>query len=78
MEVITKEFKALSYDELSNESKEFAYSKWYQYHEFGWNYEYQNTMSKFCDIFRIKLKNWSVDTYNYVLTKLWFFGIMFL
>lgn len=65
METVTKEFNVYKYTELSEKAKNFAYDRWYQNAEFGWNQEYRDTLDEFCERFRIRITRWSVGPDRY-------------
>lgn len=53
-----------SFDELNEKAKEKAYSEWYLEYQI-FDDELLDTLSKFCDIFGIRLISYDVDEYNY-------------
>ena len=54
------------YNELSEESKNNAYSYWLE-HIFFFDDEYKESLNKFCDIFSLKGVEYGFDEYNYYI-----------
>lgn len=52
------------FEELSEEAQENAYSSWLDGFEYFWSKENSDSLKVFCDLFNIKLKNWSYGGNN--------------
>ena len=53
-----------SFDELSDEAKDKARSKYRENCDFHWNDECKDSINAFCDHFGIRLTAWSVSPYS--------------
>ena len=64
MHTITKEYKVYSFDELSEEAKDRAYSDYLKYYDYPWSGEVETCIEGIEKLFHIKIRNWEYGGYR--------------
>lgn len=65
MKTVTREYKVYSLDELTHEAQSKAYNEWRETQEYFWGAENMHALDEFCDLFHVKVTDWSVDEYTH-------------